>query len=241
MRHKPPCTKPSPSTCLRRGGTASCRYCSDLECSATALHRPTRVEPAPTTTSACAAASDHGHPLNHQGFGWLGEAEGGYDTADRRSTHTPTVTPPRLRPLPPLLIMAVRPTATTPACAATVGSGRPSDHHSFGLCRCCSSRPPAQPPRHGPVLRLPIAAVSTSAGWGRAKAAASQQQTDRQANRPTTTTSACERLLMAAVNATTTASACDATADHGRLWDHRDFGLCCDCPQRPSVQPSRFA
>ena len=115
------------------------------------LLRMTAVGPT-TTSSACSAIADHGRPSNHHDFGlWC-------DWPER-----PLVRPPRLRPVrdyrsrtsaqPPRLraatllpIMADCSTATTSACV-TDHHGQPSNHHVFGLCSDCSSRPSVRPPR----------------------------------------------------------------------------------------------
>ena len=129
----------------------------------------------------------------------------------------PSAQPPRLRPLTLLLMTAVRPTTTTSACAGTAHSGRQFDHHGLGLCRYCPWRPSMQTPRLRAEPRLPATALSV--------------QPPRL--RPV------RRLPTAAVCPTTTASASTADAHPGRPSNHRDFGLCCHCSERPSVWPPR--
>ena len=90
-----------------------------------------------------------------------------------------------------------------------------------------SSRPSVQPPRLRPALRLLITSVypttTTSVGCeARDRLRGSRQQTDRHANRPTTTT-----------------SACSVTIRNGRPQNHDDCGLR-RFSSRPSSQPPRL-
>ena len=166
------------------------------------VQRPTTTVPAcstmptvavrpTTTTSACTSIAHHGRLCNHHDFDLCCDCPS-----------WPCVQPARLRPVTLLPTAAVCATPTTSACAVTVHSRRPLNHHDFGQRRYCRSEPPIQPPRLQPVTRLPVAAV-----------------------RPTTTTSACAATAIAAVGTTTTASACASIADRDRRLNHHDFGL----------------
>ena len=105
---------------------------------------------------------------------------------------------------------AVRAAATASACTVIARSGRPYNHPDFGLCRDCSLRPSAQPPRLRSVPPLPMEAVcataTASAGWGRPSTSVSRPSQDQRTRQPS---------------------------------NHHDFGLLSYCPSRPSVQPSR--
>ena len=96
-----------------------------------------------TTASACAATAHHRRPSNHHDFGQYRYCPSRPSVqpprlrlAGPRASATWTVAtnrPPRFRPLPRLPTSAVSPTTTTSACAATAHSGRPCNHHDFGL------------------------------------------------------------------------------------------------------------
>ena len=162
-----------------------------------------------------------------------------------------SVHPPRLQLVLRLPIAAVCATATASACAGAADHGRPPNHHGSGLCRNCRSRPSAQPARLRPVPLLLIRAdyptTTTSAcdatahsgrpchhDFGLCLCRSSWPPVRPPGLRPVLL------LPVAAVCATTTASACAVTAHYGRQCNHGDFGLCQKRPSRPSVQPPRL-